>query len=103
MWPCGSMKLPPVCPYTFHLKCGIAKPWLTQAAILLVKLDRPLTDLHETEGTGGFPGTRFMARPVIGGHFAFLSLERACGGNALAGLEFLDVEETTEEFEYGEL
>lgn len=66
-------------------------------------LDRPLTDLHETEGTGGFPGVRFMARPVVGGHFAFLSLERACGGNALAGLKFLDVVETAEESGYGEL
>lgn len=65
--------------------------------------DRPLTDLHETEGTGGFPATRFMARPVIGGHFAFLSLERACGGNALAGLEFLDVEESNEDLGYREL
>jgi hypothetical protein len=41
--------------------------------------DRPLTDLYETEGTGGFPGPHFMARPVVGGHFAFLALERACG------------------------
>jgi hypothetical protein len=42
--------------------------------------DRPLTDLYETEGDGGFPdGTFFMARPVVGGHFAFLALERACG------------------------
>ena len=41
--------------------------------------DRPLTDLYETEGTGGFPGPNFMARPVVGGHFAFLALERACG------------------------
>lgn len=61
------------------------------------KLDRPLTDLHETEGTGGFPGVTFGARPVVGGHFAFLSLERACGGNSLAGLEFLDVGETAKE------
>jgi Domain of unknown function (DUF1793) len=42
--------------------------------------DRPLTDLYETEGTGGFPGVLFTARPVVGGHFAFLALERACGG-----------------------
>lgn len=44
-----------------------------------------------------------MARPVVGGHFAFLSLERVCGGNALAGLEFLDVEETAKELGYSEL
>lgn len=52
--------------------------------------DRPLTDLHSTEGTGGFPGISFFARPVIGGHFAFLTLERACGGKAMDGLKFLN-------------
>lgn len=31
-----------------------------------------------------------MARPVIGGHFAFLALERACGGKAVEGLAFLN-------------
>ena len=49
-----------------------------------------MTDLHDTEGTGGFPGINFLARPVVGGHFAFLTLERACGGKAMAGLDFLD-------------
>ncbi|KAF4824618.1 putative glutaminase [Colletotrichum tropicale] len=52
--------------------------------------DRPMTDLYETEGTGGWPGPHFMARPVVGGHFAFLALERACGGKAVEGLSFLD-------------
>ncbi|KAJ6187726.1 hypothetical protein N7519_002634 [Penicillium mononematosum] len=52
--------------------------------------DRPFTDLHNTEGDGGFPGPNFFARPVIGGHFAFLALERACGGKAMPGLSFLD-------------
>ncbi|KAJ4361805.1 hypothetical protein N0V83_010746 [Neocucurbitaria cava] len=42
--------------------------------------DRPFTDLYVTEGEGGFPGPWFFARPVVGGHFAFLTLERACGG-----------------------
>jgi hypothetical protein len=42
--------------------------------------DRPLTDLYDTEGDGGFPGPNFMARPVVGAHFSFLALERACGG-----------------------
>ena len=51
--------------------------------------DRPLTDLHETEGTGHFPGPNFFARPVIGGHFAFLTLGKACGGKAMDGLRFL--------------
>ncbi|KAJ5188662.1 hypothetical protein N7491_004982 [Penicillium cf. griseofulvum] len=58
--------------------------------------DRPFTDLHNTEGGGGFPGPNFFARPVIGGHFAFLALERACGGKAMAGLSFLeDVDKET--------
>jgi Domain of unknown function (DUF1793)/Domain of unknown function (DUF5127)/Domain of unknown function (DUF4965) len=52
--------------------------------------DRPFTDLHQTEGRGGFPGPSFFARPVIGGHFAFLSLEQACGGKAIDGLTYLD-------------
>ncbi|PGH18135.1 hypothetical protein AJ79_00764 [Helicocarpus griseus UAMH5409] len=54
--------------------------------------DRPFTDLHNTEGDGGFPGPNFFARPVIGGHFAFLALEKACNGKAMAGLDFLDEE-----------
>ena len=33
-----------------------------------------------------------MARPVVGGHFAFLALERACGGRAIEALKFLDEE-----------
>jgi hypothetical protein len=55
--------------------------------------DRPFTDLYVTEGDGGFPGPWFFARPVVGGHFAFLTLERACGGQAKDGLAFLDAEE----------
>ncbi|KAK4464822.1 hypothetical protein QBC42DRAFT_262900 [Cladorrhinum samala] len=52
--------------------------------------DRPFTDLYETEGHGGYPGIFFMARPVVGGHFAFLALERACGGKAVEALAFLN-------------
>ncbi|KAI9881120.1 MAG: hypothetical protein M1830_008278 [Pleopsidium flavum] len=59
--------------------------------------DRPFTDLHNTEGHGGFPGPDFFARPVVGGHFAFLTLGKACGGNAMQGLEFLDKMEIAEE------
>ncbi len=59
-------------------------------------LDRPMTDLYETEGDGGFPGAHFMARPVIGGHFAYLTLARACGGKALDGLAFLNGKGTQE-------
>ena len=52
--------------------------------------DRPFTDLHLTEGRGGFPGPNFFARPVVGGHFAFLTLTQACGGKAMEGLKYLD-------------
>lgn len=36
-----------------------------------------------------------MARPVIGGSFAFLALERACDGRAVEGLSFLDDDKST--------
>lgn len=49
-----------------------------------------------TEGTGGWPGPHFMARPVVGGHFAFLALERACQGKAVEGLQFLDESDVEE-------
>lgn len=52
--------------------------------------NRAFTDLYETEGKGDFPGPNFFARPVVGGHFAFLTLERACGGAAKQALAFLD-------------
>ncbi|TKA72918.1 hypothetical protein B0A49_08391 [Cryomyces minteri] len=59
--------------------------WLNET-----ETDRPFTDLYNTEGKGGFPGPDFFARPVVGAHFAFLTLERACGGAARRGLAFLD-------------
>jgi len=40
-------------------------------------IDRPFTDLYDTIGTGGFPGPTFINRPVVGGHFALLALDRA--------------------------
>jgi hypothetical protein len=52
--------------------------------------------LYDTEGTGGFPGVAFKARPVVGGHFAFLALERACEGKAVSALSFLNEEEPLE-------
>ncbi len=53
--------------------------------------DGPFTDLYETEGKGEFgAGNRFLARPVVGGHFAGLALSRACGGRAQTSLKFLD-------------
>ncbi|CAK7240510.1 MAG: hypothetical protein STHCBS139747_001952 [Sporothrix thermara] len=66
---------------------------LTSVAHWLNETDttEPFTDLYETEGTGGYPGgLKFRARPVVGGHFAFLALERACGGKAIEALAFLD-------------
>ncbi|PNS18729.1 hypothetical protein CAC42_5268 [Sphaceloma murrayae] len=51
--------------------------------------DKPFTDLYKTEEDGGFPGPDFFARPVVGAHFAFLTLERACGGKAMDGLRGL--------------
>jgi hypothetical protein len=54
--------------------------------------DRPLTDLHDTEHHGGFPGPNFFARPVVGGHFAFLALDKACGTVHLRPPPNLDVE-----------
>jgi len=57
--------------------------------------NRPFTDLHETEGNGNYPGITFFARPVVGGHFAFLALQRACGGQAMDGLAFLDEDDST--------
>ncbi|RDW71208.1 hypothetical protein BP6252_07771 [Coleophoma cylindrospora] len=51
--------------------------------------DLPMTDLYDTEEPG-WPGINFKARPVVGGSFAFLALERACEGKAVAGLSFLD-------------
>ncbi|KAI5296272.1 hypothetical protein KEM52_004751, partial [Ascosphaera acerosa] len=50
-------------------------------------VNRPLTDLYRTAGDGGFPGPSFHARPVVGGHFAFLALEHACGGQAMAAVQ----------------
>ena len=57
--------------------------WLNETAT-----DRPFTDLYNTEDQGGFPGPNFFARPVIGSHFAFLTLERACGGTAARAFEY---------------
>ncbi|KAM3419418.1 hypothetical protein BST61_g5346 [Cercospora zeina] len=57
--------------------------WLNETAS-----DRPFTDLYKTEGDGGFPGPNFFARPVVGSHFAFLTLERACQGKGAAAFDY---------------
>ncbi|KAI8628111.1 DUF1793-domain-containing protein [Xylariaceae sp. FL1651] len=54
--------------------------------------DGPFTDLYECTGYGAYPGTSFKARPVVGGHFAFLALGKtgqtasAEGGNTQGSL-----------------
>lgn len=69
-----------------------SKHWLFSLFCICTDLDqRPFTDLYDTE-TGGFPGITFFARPVVGGHFSFLALERACGGLAVQALDFLNDE-----------
>ncbi|KAI5287245.1 hypothetical protein KEM54_006127 [Ascosphaera aggregata] len=65
--------------------------WINESNV-----NRPLTDLYLTNGGGGFPGPNFFARPVVGGHFAFLALESACGGQAMSRLQSL-LQKTTEE------
>nr|OQO27072.1 putative glutaminase [Rachicladosporium sp. CCFEE 5018] len=55
---------------------SVAK-WLNETST-----DRPFSDLYKTEEDGGFPGPNFFARPVVGSHFAFLTLERACKGDS---------------------
>jgi hypothetical protein len=57
--------------------------WLNETAS-----DRAFTDLYKTEGDGGFPGPNFFARPVVGSHFAFLTLERACSGKAAEAFKY---------------
>ncbi|EME87213.1 uncharacterized protein MYCFIDRAFT_60684 [Pseudocercospora fijiensis CIRAD86] len=57
--------------------------WLNETAS-----DRPFTDLYKTEGDGGFPGPNFFARPVVGSHYAFLTLERACQGTAAEAFKY---------------
>lgn len=69
---------------------SVAK-WVNETAT-----DRPFTDLHQTEGRGDFPGPNFFARPVVGGHFAFLTLGQACAGKANEGLKFLNDSVTKE-------
>jgi hypothetical protein len=46
--------------------------------------DGPFSDLYECTGRGGYPpDTTFKARPVVGGHYAFLALGRT-GQKAIA-------------------
>jgi hypothetical protein len=64
--------------------------WIEPSTNARHREDLPLTDLYDTEGSGDFSPVKFMARPVVGGHFAPLALERACQGKAYARLRFLD-------------
>ena len=64
---------------------GAVAKWLNETVT-----DRPFSDLYQTKDKGAFParGPNFFARPVIGSHFAFLTLERACGGTAGRAFEY---------------
>ena len=57
---------------TRDLLIGRLARWINETST-----DRPFTDLYDTIGTGGYPGITFINRPVVGGHFALLALERA--------------------------
>ena len=85
-------------PQTRHEILQSVAMWVNETAT-----DRPLTDLYNTEGDGGFPGPNFFARPVVGGHFAFLALEKACNGKAMDGLDFLDKQQFYDEEEREEI
>ena len=61
---------------------SVAK-WLNETVT-----DRPFADLYKTEDKGDFPGPNFFARPVVGSHYAFLTLERACGGSGGRAFEY---------------
>ena len=49
--------------------------------------DRAMTDLYDTEGSGGFPGITFKARPVVGGLFSVLALKERCDGKAWSSMQ----------------
>lgn len=54
--------------------------WVNETVI-----DRPLADLYYTEGPG-WTGINFHARPVVGGHFAVLALEKVCNGAGMTSV-----------------
>ncbi|KAF2172479.1 hypothetical protein M409DRAFT_63152 [Zasmidium cellare ATCC 36951] len=63
-------------PSTRRLFVNSLAYWLNNTSTNL-----PLTDLHETIGTGSWPSSpdvvQFLARPVVGGHFSLLALLKA--------------------------
>ncbi|KAF4538650.1 Glutaminase [Lasiodiplodia theobromae] len=67
-------------PRTRRLIVNAIAYWLNHTST-----NRAFTDLYETISTGGYPqGTTFIARPVAGGHFSLLALQRA-GKNSTTG------------------
>lgn len=66
---------------TMHEIISKIETWLSET-----RVNRPFTDLYDTE-SGDFPGIYFMARPVVGGHFAVLALDQACGGEGLKQIQ----------------
>lgn len=65
---------------TRHQIINLIGLWLNETTT-----NRPFTDLYDTE-SGRFPGINFMARPVVGAHFAILALDQACDGTGLSYL-----------------
>lgn len=66
---------------TRHVLVDAMGRWLNETII-----DRPFTDIYDTEGKG-WTGIYFMARPVVGGHFSVLALDKACKGKAFKGVK----------------
>lgn len=60
---------------------GAVVTWVNETTI-----NRPLTDIYDTEGKG-WSGIYFMNRPVVGGHFSVVTLEGVCQGKGLHGVE----------------
>jgi hypothetical protein len=53
------------------------RPRQVPPSLTFGNVDRPFTDLYDTIGSGDFPGITFINRPVVGGHFALLALDKA--------------------------
>lgn len=69
-------------PHTRRLIVNALAYWLNNTAT-----DKAFTDLYETIATGNYPENpkaTFIARPVAGGHFSLLALQKA-GENATTG------------------
>lgn len=61
--------------------CALAK-WINETSTW-----KALTDHYMTTGTGGYTDYDFVARPVVGGHFAMLAMQKMGRNNALRDME----------------